>query len=283
MESKDQTDCNISGISNLSDSFEDADELFETSSPEESVPDVKSESMKACTVSPPWKKFRTLSSGESLTQGSVTERSQSSSIESEPSQSFHFTQWRKDQIAKCKAIHDETSFEDSPCTDGVTSSGIEPDLTFNHRNEVTEFSETPPFQFTQWANKQVEICRKIQKQANDIPSKERHETYSQDRELKLGSREGSADSESQSFYSGWSKIPVSTSRNLRDEIQEETGSSASEVWESETWDYWTGNKRDTAPFTQSLQSDETEFQFSDWVKSQMRKCRVIREESEERN
>ena len=350
-ENKCFTDLNISGISHLSDSFEDFDEQIETNS-EGFVPDKTCESQTTHTLSPPHKKFRTSENGERWTQSNPKEQS----IESEASQPFHFSQWKKDQIAKCKEIQDEISIEDSsftescgdfsqrkiyqiakckgiqnerffeynPCSDGssgdftqwkreqiakckqiedgnsfqvspcidvrgLNRSVEQPDSTLDHRNTETEFSETPPFQFTQWANQQMEICREIQNGGTDnIYSKAIYQCLLQKDRLKLCSREGCSeemlkgDSEPKGHFPDCAEICEKTSTYLHKGIKEETPSSASEVWESETWDDWTQNKRQSAAFnTQSLHSDESEFHFSDWVKSQMRKCRVIQEQTEE--
>lgn len=282
-EGTDQADCDISGTSNLSDSFEDFNGLAENNSPIKSVPDINSESLNASTLSPPHKKFRTSKCRESVTESSTIGMSQSSSLESDLSESFHFSQWRKDQIAKCKEIQEVCSSGDSSCTgrSGMTSdfgSGV----TMDHRREETELSETPPFQFTQWAKQQVEICHKIQKQGHDKSCVALCHCHSQDSEFKSGSREGSLEErptdeyESQSLYSDWGKIHVKTPRKRQEEIQEETDNSASEFWEIEAWDGW--KNKGTSPVSQSLLGDESEFQFSEWVKSQIRKCKVIQEE-----
>ena len=266
----DQADCDISGISLLSDSFETFDDLIEADSPEECLTDPNSEVPSNCNLSPPHKKLRTSKSGEHLSQ-----RSLSSSIESQLSDSFYFTQWRKAQIAKCKEIQDEYCLKESHCTDANVVR--EPGLTLDHRNGETELSETPPFQYTQWAKQQVEICRKIQRQANENACAELYHSP----ELKLQSREGSLEekindnSESQfSLSSKWDKFCIKTS-NFHSEIHEETGSSESDIWDS-----WIESENTV---TQSIDSPESEFHFSDWVKSQIHKCQVIQQESKEQN
>lgn len=284
-EGTDQADCNISGVSNLSDSFEDLKGLAENDSLFKSLPGKNRESLMACTLSPPHKKFQTSKSRESVTESSTFGMSQSSSIESELSESFHFSQWRKDQIAKSKEIQDVCSFGDSSYTDESSMTiDIGSCVTLDHKKEETELSETPPFQFTQWAKQQVQICREIQKQGNNNPNVALHHSHSQDSKFKTGSTEASLEErstdeyESQSLSSDWEKIHVKTSKNVEEEIQEETDNSTSEFWEIESWDGW--KSKGTSPVSQSLQIDESEFQFSDWVKSQIRKCKVIQEEDE---
>lgn len=275
-ESTDQTDCDISGLSLLSDSFEEFDDLIEADSPEECLTDLNSEVPSNCTFTPPHKKLRTSKSGENLSQSTATERCLSSSVESQLSDSFYFTQWRKAQIAKCKEIQDECCLKESHCTDANVMG--EPGLTLDHRNEETELSETPPFQFTQWAKQQVEICRKIQRQANDMHCAE----LCHSPELKLQSREGSLeekmkdDSESEfSLSSEWDKFCIKTTSNFHSEIHEGTGGSESDMWDS--------LMESKNPVTQSIDSPESEFQFSDWVKRQIHKCQVIQQESKEQN
>ena len=276
-DSTDQTDCDISGISLLGDSFEEFDDPIEADSPEGCVTHPNSRvPSNYCTYSPPHKKLRTSKSGENLSESTATERiSLSSNIDSELSDSFHFTQWRKAQIAKCKEIQDECCFGESSCTDANVVR--EPGLTLEHSNEETELSETPPFQFTQWAKQQVDICRKIQGQANDMRFTELYHSP----ELKsLQSREGSLeekikdDSESQlSLSSRWDKFCIKTTSNIHSEIHEEPRSSESDII---LCDGWIENENF---ITQSIDSPESEFQFSDWVKRQIHKCQVIQQES----
>lgn len=236
--------------------------------------DLNNEVLKSRTSSPPYKKLRTSGSEDFFTESSAIERSQSLFFESELSESFHFTQWRKEQITRCKQIQDEFSFDESPCTDAGIFEG-ESAVKVDYRNEEAEILETPPFQFTQWAKQQVEICRNIQKQGNEIPNGELNNPH----ELKLWSRAGGLQgkikdgSKSNSFLSDWETVRVKTTSNSRVENQEET-----ESVKNKTWDDWEDRG---IRGVSSFHSEESEFQFSDWVRSQIRKCHVIQGEVKE--
>ncbi|KAL9964632.1 hypothetical protein ACROYT_G028299 [Oculina patagonica] len=171
-EISDNTDFNISGVSHLSDSFDNCDEFIENNLHQEAELENNRDSLSSPILTPPSKKARTSGSGRptKLTGSEITERNKLHTEEHEPSQSFHFSQWRRDQIAKCKKIQDENSIEDSACADASSLMSVEEesDLALDQSSVGVEFSETPPFRFTQWANQQVEVCRRIQKET-DIP------------------------------------------------------------------------------------------------------------------
>ena len=99
--------------------------------------------------------------------------SNQSFTESELSESFHFTQWKNNEIAKCKEIQQKYSLKGHAST---KSNNTFKEYTFklDSNSEDTEFSETPPFQFTQWAKQQVDICHKIQssKHVSNTPGSE---------------------------------------------------------------------------------------------------------------
>lgn len=173
-EGADQSDCNISGISLLNDSSEESDVLTDGNMQNE-FEDGYSELQDSHTFYPPRKRIRISEQGQKR-----TENNQSLSMESELSESFLFTQWRKYQIAKCREIQRKCTFGENPGTDQSCQNSYEGNsCEVDCKGEETEFSETPSFQFTQWAKQQVEICHKIQnsKCLCDIPVVELHDSY----------------------------------------------------------------------------------------------------------
>ena len=281
-EISDNTDLNISGISHLDDSFDNPDEFIENNLHQEPRLDNNRDSMSSPIWTPPNKKMRT--SRSDGTESDATEISNLLTVENEPTQSFHFSQWRRDQIAKCKKIQDENFSEDSRCSvaSGLMSVEEESDLASYQGSTGEEFSETPPFQFTQWANKQVEVCRRIQKET-DILGEVNHQSGNSDEhsvKLKLRSREinsaqkFTSHSDAQFDFSESAKNQVRLWQNFAE--TEDTGSTD---WESEKWGeciYKTGKTASNSPL-----SGESEFQFSEWMKSQLRHCRVIQEHNDE--
>ena len=361
-------DLNVSGISQLDESFEDFGECFESNSAIQGGLFEDSDFVIASS-GPPRKKCRTLESVDNLSLCILKEETQSLPVESEMSQSFDFSQWKKYQIAKCKEIQDEICDEttgsrssaarscdfsqwkqdqtakckevqDESCYDHIDSpftassswdfsqwkkdqiakcreiqnekspecslctNASFDDLCHGKRDakakykethdvnftedspcKESEFSETPTFQFTQWANQQVQICREIQEQEGDPLFKKLHQPYVQKK--RLSSMVGcfdqvSEESGRQGQFSDWTLNRERTSKDdACDEIQECGRSNDSYDRENEGWDKWTASKRETDSVTGSSYSDGSEFQFSDWVKSQLRKCRAIQEENNE--
>ena len=384
-------DLNISGISHLDETFEDFCERLDTNSAKQRG--LFEDSDFVITSSdPPRKKCRTLKSGDNLPLCSLKEETQSLPLESEMSQSFHFSQWKKDQIAKCKEIQDnsfdeytgspftaascswdfsqwkkdqiakskeiqdkicdentgspssaasswdfsqwkqdqiakckeiqdescydytnspftasiswdfsqwkkdqiakcreiqnEQSVECSLCTnascDDFSHGKRDAKSTYKETHDVnftedspckeSEFSETPTFQFTQWANQQVQICREIQEQEGDPLLKRLHQLYVQKKRVSsmVGCFDQVSEEESghQGQFSDWTLNRERTSKDdACDEIQEYGRSNYSYDWENEGWDKWTASKRETDSATGSSYSDGSEFQFSDWVKN----------------
>ena len=362
-------DLNVSGILQLDQSFEDFGECFETNSAIQGGLFEDSDFLIAFS-GPPRKKCRTLESGDNSPLCILKEETQSLPVESEMSQSFDFSQWKKDQIAKCKEIQDEIcdentgsrssaarscdfsqwkqdqiakckemqdescyDYTDSPftassrwdfsqwkkdqiakCREIQNEQSVECSLCtnascddFSHGKrdakskykethdvnftegspcKESEFSETPTFQFTQWANQQVQICREIQEQEGDPLFERLHQPYVQKKKLSslVGCFDQMSEEESgqQGQFSDWILNRERTSKDdACDEIQEYGRSNDSYEWENEGWDKWTASKRETESVTGSSYRDGSEFQFSDWVKSQLRKCRAIQEENNE--
>lgn len=270
----------------MSDSFDNSDEFIENNLHQEAELENNRDSLSIPILNPPNKKARTSRSGGPtstiLTGSERTERNKLLTEENEPSQSFHFSQWRRDQIATCKKIQDENSNEGSPCADASSLISVdeESDLTLDQGSVGVEFSETPPFQFTQWANQQVEVCRRIQKETDMVLHQSRN-SGEQSIKLKLGSRERNSaqkltdHTDPQFDFSESAKNQVQLCQNFTE--TEDTGSAN---WESGKWGEWvykTGKTASTPPL-----SCESEFQFSEWVKGQVQQCRVIQEDSEER-
>ena len=216
------------------------------------------------------------------------------------SSSWDFSQWKKDQIAKCREIQNEQSVQCSLSTnascDDFSHAKRDAKAKYKETHDVnftedspckeSEFSETPTFQFTQWANQQVQICREIQEQEGDPLFKKLHQPYVQKKRLSsmVGCFDQVSEEESghQGQFSDWTLNRERTSKDdACDEIQEYGRSNDSYDWENEGWDKWTASKRETDSVTGSSYSDGSEFQFSDWVKSQLRKCRAIQEENDE--
>ena len=287
MEVTNTTDLNISGISHLNDSIDCSDGLDENDLLQVSEPDKDRDLQDTYTLTPPTKKQRTSKSGSSLTGSRKTERvNPALSPENELSQSFHFSQWRKDQIEKCKEIQDGDFTECSSCADmgSSTSAEEESGLELNHNSAGGEFSETPPFQFTQWAKQQVEVCRKIQKEADspEMTLRQSLNSGEQTNKLKFGSRHtinlqmlnDHPQADSECDFSEWARNQIKLCRNLQQ--TEDPADTASIDWEGEKWDEWICTTGKTA-CTSQLHSAESEFQFSQWVKSQVRKCRNIQE------
>ena len=360
---------NVSGISELDESFEDCWECLETNSAKQGGLFEDSDFVIGSS-GPPRKKCRTLKSGDNLPLCILKEEVQSLPVESEMSQSFDFSQWKTDQIAKCKDIQDkicdentgsysraakscdfsqwkqdeiakckevqdescydhtdspftassswdfsqwkkdqiakcreiqnEQSAECSLCTnasfDDLSHGKRDAKAKYKETHDVnftedspckeSEFSKTPTFQFTQWANQQVQICREIQEQEGDPLFKKLHQPYVQKKRLSsmVGCFDQVSEEESghQGQFSDWTLNGERTSKDdACDEIQEYGRSNDSYDWENEAWDKWTASKRETDSVTGSSYSDDSEFQFSHWVKSQIRKCRAIRDENNE--
>ena len=104
-----------------------------------------------------------------------------------------------------------------------------------------EFSETPPFQFTQWAKQQVQVCCKIEKETDiaDIVLQQPLKSAEQINKLKVASRERNSapkftdHSDSQFDFTEWAKNQVQLCRNFSD-----TKDTGSIDWESEKWGEW---------------------------------------------
>ena len=118
---------NISGISNLSDPSDILDDHGENDFPLRSEPDNNRAFFEAHTLTPPTKKQQTLNSDASFEESNSKDRADSLSLEQEPSQSFHFSQWKKDQMAKCKEIQDRdfTEYSFYNHAGSITSAGRE--------------------------------------------------------------------------------------------------------------------------------------------------------------
>lgn len=253
----DNTDLNISGISCLDDSYQGCEEFIENNLQQESGTDKNRDSLSTRTLTPPNKKLRTSESGPSLTGDERTERNKLHTIlESDPSQSFHFSQWKRDQIAKCKEIEGGNLIEDSSCADAscLTGDEEESDLSLSEGKVGGEFSETPPFQFTQWANQQAEVCRRIEKET-DIVLQQSLKSVKQNNKLKMTSREKNSaqkltdHSDSQFDFTEWADNQVQLCRNFSD-----TKDAGSIDWESEKWGEWIYKTKKTDP--SSLLSNE---------------------------
>lgn len=243
-EINDSADLNISGISFLDDSYQGCEEFIENDLQQESETNKNRDPLTTCTLSPPIKKLCTSESGSILTGNERKERNKLHTIlENDPSQSFHFSQWKKDQIAKCKEIEGGNLIEDSPCVDVscLTGDEEESDLALNEGTVVGGFSETPPFQFTQWAKQQVQVCRKIEKETDlgDIVLQRSLKSAEQNNRLKVASRERNSapkfteHSNSQFDFTEWAEDQVQLCRNFSD--NKDTGSID---WESEKWGEW---------------------------------------------
>ena len=196
-EINDNTDLNISGISFLDNShLQGCEEFIENDVQQGTEIDKNRDSLGTCTLSPPNKKLRTSESGSCLTEDERKERNKLHAIlENDPSQSFHFSQWKRDQIAKCKEIEGGNLIDDSPCecldASCLISDEEGSDLALNEGTVGGEFSETPPFQFTQWAKQQVQVCCKIEKEtvAADIVLQQSLKSAEQNNKLKVASSE----------------------------------------------------------------------------------------------
>ena len=240
----DSTDLNISGISFLDDSYQGCQEFIENDLQQESEIDKNRDSLTTSTLSPPNKKLRTSESASILTGDERRERNKLRTIlENDPSQSFHFSQWKRDQIAKCKEIEGGNLTEDSPCVDASCLIGDEEesDLALNEGTVGGEFSETPPFQFTQWAKQQVQVCRKIEKETDiaDIVLQRSLKSVEQNNRHKATSRERKREpeftyhSDSPFDFTEWAENQVQLCRNFSD-----TTHTGSIDWESEKWGEW---------------------------------------------
>lgn len=264
----------------MGDSFDNSNEVIENDLHQESN---NRDFLDSPTLSPPNKKVRTSESRPDLMEGKRTERKKFLTAENEPSQPFHFTQWKRDQIAKCKKIQGEKFIEDSPCSVASSFMTVEEESDLALDQGSVGVAETPLFQFTQWANQQVEECRRIQKETN-ISDLELHQLLNskeQGIKLKLGLKErekaqsltNHSDSEFDFSESATNQLPIC--HNFA-----ETENSAE--WESEKWGEWvykTGKNASTPHNPQF--SGDSEFQFSEWVKSQLRQCRVTQEDNQE--
>ena len=241
-EINDCTDLNISGISCLDDSYQGCQEFIENDSQQESETDKCSDSLS--TLSPPNKKLRSSDGGPSLTGDERKKRNKLHTIlEKDPSQSFHFSQWKRDQIAKCKEVEGGNLIEDSTFADAscLTGDEEESDHTLNEGNVAGEFSETPPFQFTQWAKRQVQVCRKIEKETDiaDIVLQQSLKSVEPNNRLKVTSRENicvpkfTDHSDSQFDFTEWAENQVQFCKKFSD-----TRDAGSTDWESEKWGEW---------------------------------------------
>ena len=235
-EINDNTDLNISGISFLDNSrLQGCEEFIENDVQQGTETDKNRDSLGTCTLSPPNKKLRTSEGGSCLTEDERKERNKLHAIlENDPSQSFHFSQWKRDQIAKCKEIEGGNLIDDSPCecldASCLISDEEDSDLTLNEGTVGGEFSETPPFQFTQWAKQQVQVCRKIEKETvtADIVLQQSLKSAEQNNKLKVASRERKSapkfteHPDSQFDFTEWAENQVQLCRNYSD--TKDTGS-----------------------------------------------------------
>lgn len=167
-EGNDQSNFNISGISFLSDSSEELDDLTEDDFKTECAADGQNEIQESNSLCPPHKRPHICEQEVNWVE------SNQSFAESEVSESFHFTQWKNNEIAKCKEIQHKYSFKGDAGTNQSKNTFEEYTFKVDGNSEETEFSETPSFRFTQWAKQQVEICHKIQssKHLSNTPGKE---------------------------------------------------------------------------------------------------------------
>ena len=261
-EISDSADLNISGISCLDDSYRCCKEFSENDLQQESETNKNRDSLNSCTLSPPSKKLCTSQSGPSLTGDESKERNNVHTVlESDPSQSFHFSQWKRDQIAKCKEVEDGSLMEDGTFADAscLIVDKEESDLTLNEGNLAGEFSETPPFQFTQWANQQVKMCHKIEKETDvaDIVLQRSLKSVEQSGRLKVTSRKRNTSgatkftdqSHSEFDFTEWAENQVQLCRTFSD--TQDTGSTD---WESGKWGEWMCKTEKTSSC--SLLSDE---------------------------
>ena len=245
-EINDNTDINISGISCLDDSYQGCEEFIENDLQQESETDKNRYSLSICSLSPPNKKVRTSESGPCLAGDERKERNKlHTTLENDPSQSFHFSQWKRDQIAKCKETEGGNLIEDSPCecldASCLIGDDEESDLALKEGTVGGEFSETPPFQFTQWAKQQVQVCRKIEKETDiaDIVLQQPLKSAEQINKLKVASKERNSapkftdHSDSQFDFTEWAENQVQLCRNFSD-----TKDTGSIDWESEKWGEW---------------------------------------------
>lgn len=277
-EDHNSTELNISGISHLSDPSDIHDDHSENDFPLRSEPDNDRAFFEAHTLTPPTKKQQTLNSDASFEESNSKDRADSLSLEQEPSQSFHFSQWKKDQVAKCKEIQDRdfTEYSFYNHAGSITSAGRECCHKVDYSNVGETSSETPPFEFTQWAKQQIDACSKIQKETyspEDTPQTSFNSSEQSD-SLKFSSRNLTSQAYSEFDFSEWAKNQIKLCRNLQ-----QTGDTGGIAWVDENWDEWiyTAGKM---PCTSQLHSEESQFKFSQWMKKQMQKCRNIQENSE---
>lgn len=245
-EISDSTDLNISGISCLDDSYHCCKEFSENDLQPESETNKNRDSLRTCTLSPPSKKLCTSQSGPSLTGEESKEiNNVHTALESDPSQSFQYSQWKRDQISKCREVEGRSLIEDGTFADAncLIVDKEESDLTINESNLAGEFSETPPFQFTQWVNQQVKMCHKIEKETDvaDIVLQRSLKSVEQSGRLKVTSRErytSSApkftdQSHSEFDFTEWAEYQMQLCRKFSD--TQDTGSTD---WESGEWGEW---------------------------------------------
>lgn len=239
-EINDNTDFNISGISCLDDSYQSCEEFIENDLQQESETDKNRDSLSTCSLSPPNKKLRTLESAPCLTGDMRKERNKfHTTLENDSSSSFHFSQWKRDQIAKCKEIEGGNLIEDSPCecldAKSLTGDEEESDLALKESSVEGEFSETPPFQFTQWAKQQVQVCRKIEKETDvaDIVLQQSLKSAEQNNKPGNSAPKFTDYSDSQFDFTEWAENQVPLCRNFSD--SKYTGSID---WESKKWGEW---------------------------------------------
>ena len=168
-------DLNVSGISQLDESFEDFGECFETNSTIQGGLFEDSDFVIASS-GPPRKKCRTLESVDNLPLCILKEETQSLPVESEMSQSFDFSQWKKYQIAKCKEIRDESfdEYTGSPFTAASCSwdfsqwkkdqiakcKEIQDEIC--DENTVSRSSAARNCDFSQWKQDQIAKCKEVQ-------------------------------------------------------------------------------------------------------------------------
>ena len=166
---------NVSGISELDESFEDFWECLETNSAKQGGLFEDSDFVIGSS-GPPRKKCRTLKSGDNLPLCILKEEIQSLPVEREMSQSFDFSQWKKYQIAKCKEIRDESfdEYTGSPFTAASCSwdfsqwkkdqiakcKEIQDEIC--DENTVSRSSAARNCDFSQWKQDQIAKCKEVQ-------------------------------------------------------------------------------------------------------------------------
>ncbi|XP_029184308.2 uncharacterized protein LOC114952513 [Acropora millepora] len=224
-ESNDQSKFNISGISFLSDSSEELDVLIKDDFKSDCAVDGHDEIQEGNSFCPPHKRPRICEQ-----EGNWRESDQSFT-ESELSESFHFTQWRNNEIAKCKEIQHKYSFKGDASSNQSKNTFEKYTFKVDSTSEETEYSETPPFQFTQWAKQQVDICQKIQssKHLSNTPGKEVNDSSESDllSEVSLETMRDSCDY--QGSLTQCRKVSSETTSNYCRKFQEDSESSGNKT------------------------------------------------------